>query len=179
MQTSALKLERLREKYHTDSNYRVALLARRREHYALHRDEKITYARAWQKSNPEKRSEHLQNQKGAKGLLNGAKSRARNRGVPFNLELSDLVVPIFCPVLGIRLVAGKGKHSDNSPSLDRLVPHLGYVKGNISIISRRANRIKSDATAEEIEAVARWVRGNSLKPAAPMGSSLSSQPASK
>jgi len=55
-----------------------------------------------------------------------------------------VVVPEFCPVLGIKIVPGrqgKGKATeDNSPSLDKFIPEKGYVPGNIAVISWRANR---------------------------------------
>ncbi len=46
----------------------------------------------------------------------------------------------------------------NSPSFDRIIPTRGYTKGNVIIISNRANRIKSDATVEELERVASFYR---------------------
>jgi len=46
---------------------------------------------------------------------------------------------------------------DNSPSLDKLIPELGYVKGNITVMSVRANRIKNDATRQEIELLLHWM----------------------
>jgi hypothetical protein len=91
-------------------------------------------------------------------LLKGARTRAEKKGLPFNLTLSDIVIPSLCPVLGIPLVVGVGCATDCSPTLDRILPELGYVRGNIAVISRRANIIKSNATAEEIERVAAWVR---------------------
>ncbi|WP_145960516.1 hypothetical protein [Novosphingobium meiothermophilum] len=42
----------------------------------------------------------------------------------------------------------------NSPSLDRIEPELGYVPGNTIVISNRANRLKSDATIDELRAIA-------------------------
>lgn len=50
---------------------------------------------------------------------------------------------------------------ENSPSIDRLDNTKGYVKGNINIISWRANRIKSDATLDELEKIYRWVNDQS------------------
>ena len=44
-----------------------------------------------------------------------------------------------------------------SPTLDRIVPSLGYVPGNVVVISHKANSIKSNATAAEIRAVADWL----------------------
>lgn len=92
-------------------------------------------------------------------MLSGARKRASQLGLPFDLTKEDLVIPSVCPVLGIPVysVSGKGP-GDNSPSLDRLIPHLGYVRGNVVVISQRANRIKNDASAEELETVASWLR---------------------
>ena len=42
---------------------------------------------------------------------------------------------------------------DNSPTIDRIVPELGYVKGNVVVVSAKANRIKNDATITEILSV--------------------------
>jgi len=58
-------------------------------------------------------------------------------------------------VLGIPLKFG-GK--DYAPSMDKIIPALGYVKGNIQIISMRANRIKSNATTEELRLVADYMQ---------------------
>ena len=63
---------------------------------------------------------------------------------------NDISIPNKCPVLGIAIdPAVKGKRTDNSPSIDRLVPELGYVKGNIHIMSWRANRIKNNGSLED------------------------------
>lgn len=43
------------------------------------------------------------------------------------------------------------KNSPNSPSLDRIVPERGYVRGNVVIVSFRANRAKSDLTIAELK----------------------------
>jgi len=59
--------------------------------------------------------------------------------------------------MGIRLKTSPGPRDRTSPSLDRLKPHLGYTKGNVAVISDYANRIKQDATPEEVMAVARWM----------------------
>ena len=84
-------------------------------------------------------------------LLKSARHRAKQKGVPFDLELEDIVVPEFCPLLNIRLEVGNGRPIPASPTLDRIKPELGYVKGNVIVISHRANCIKSDATLDEIE----------------------------
>lgn len=92
-------------------------------------------------------------------VLRAAKYRAKKIGVPFDLLPSEIVVPAICPVLGIPLSHKIGYGPCNhSPSLDRVVPELGYVRGNVVVISGRANRIKYDATPEELERVAAYAR---------------------
>jgi hypothetical protein len=87
-------------------------------------------------------------------LLYQTKTRAKKRGLPFNLTHDDVKVPEKCPVLGYTLEINSGGAGHNSPTVDRIVPSEGYVKGNVQIISHRANTIKSDATAEELRKVA-------------------------
>jgi hypothetical protein len=95
-------------------------------------------------------------------MLQNAKRRAAAFGIPFDLSLSDLVIPEVCPVLGILLQKGEGRSCDASPSLDRIRPALGYVRGNVAIISQRANQIKNSATVGELLAVADWLERQQL-----------------
>lgn len=83
-------------------------------------------------------------------MLTDARRRAKKKGLDFNIELEDIIVPEFCPVFGTKMIKGKGYPGENAPSLDRKDPSLGYVKGNVWVISFRANRIKNDASPEEI-----------------------------
>lgn len=90
-------------------------------------------------------------------LLNHAKKRALKNNIPFNITVEDIYIPKYCPVLGLELVINKDKAGPNSASIDRIVPELGYVKGNIQVISRRANVMKNDATKEELVQFADWI----------------------
>jgi hypothetical protein len=87
----------------------------------------------------------------------GARKRAKNKGIPFNIEASDVVVPEYCPVLNMRLVRDNCKMQDNSPTLDRIIPELGYVKGNVMVISWRANKAKGSASAEELQKIIEYI----------------------
>jgi len=91
-------------------------------------------------------------------LYEQTRHRAAGKNLPFNIELGDIIIPEFCPILGtpLSLETGKGR-TGNSPSIDRVVPERGYVKGNIAIISDRANTIKSFGTAEEHRRIADWM----------------------
>jgi len=83
-----------------------------------------------------------------------ARHRAGKKGIPFNLEPADVVIPARCPVLGIKLAKGKGLCTDNSPEIDRIVAKKGYVKGNIVVVSRRANRVKSNLSIKDLVRIA-------------------------
>lgn len=91
-------------------------------------------------------------------LLARLKRAAKAKGVPFDLGPEDIFVPLFCPVLGIPLRAIGTGRGDDCPEADRLVPSLGYVRGNVTIISHRANRLKDNGSAAEHERIAAWMR---------------------
>lgn len=89
--------------------------------------------------------------------MRNVKRRAIARGVEFSIAAADLhPLPTHCPALGIPLVyeSDRGRGAwDDSPSIDRIIPSKGYVPGNVVIISQRANRIKNDATIDELRAI--------------------------
>lgn len=91
-------------------------------------------------------------------LFDNAHSRARKKHIPFTIKLEDIYVPEYCPVLGLKLKTGWLRTRDCSPSLDRIRPSLGYVPGNVIVVSHKANSIKSDATPRELEQVAAFYR---------------------
>lgn len=89
---------------------------------------------------------------------------ASKHGIPFNLETyEDIPFATHCPVFGVPLVMGEGAMHPFSPSLDRIIPKLGYTKGNIIVVSLRANTIKSDAMPDEILKVAKFYQRLSKK----------------
>lgn len=84
-------------------------------------------------------------------LWKTCKERAKKYNIPFSITVEDIIVPELCPLLEIPLVINMGKASDNSPTIDKIVPELGYTKGNVKIISRKANWMKSNATKKELQ----------------------------
>ena len=71
-----------------------------------------------------------------------AKYRAKQKGLDFNITKEDIIIPDTCPLLGTPM---------ESPSLDRIDSTKGYIKGNVWVISNRANTLKNDATLTELE----------------------------
>lgn len=85
-------------------------------------------------------------------MLSQAKTRAKRGKLVLNIDISDIVIPEYCPLLGIKLHVGGGmghKHPD-SPSLDRVNVGLGYVKGNVRVISDLANTMKQNCSIERL-----------------------------
>ncbi len=84
-------------------------------------------------------------------LLSNAKRRAEQNGWNFNLELKDIVIPDKCPILEVPFIMGTKGDYMYTPSIDRIDNSKGYIKGNIQIISMKANSMKNAATPEELE----------------------------
>ena len=138
--------EQRRIRYATDVSYREAQQA---------------HSKAWRESNPERMMEHRktwEHSNPAWIMYHNAKRRARECSIPFNISFKDIHIPTYCPVLGMELASIT---RETTPSLDRVVPELGYVVGNIQVISMRANRLKQDATLEEMQKLVQYMTDHS------------------
>ena len=96
-----------------------------------------------------------------KYLYTVAKYRAKKKGVPFTITVEDLrdLQVTHCPCFGWELDygGGKGKGNPSSASIDRIVPELGYVPGNVQIVSNLVNSMKFTATEEELRKFAKFI----------------------
>jgi hypothetical protein len=101
----------------------------------------------WIQTNPEKH------------LLYAARRRAKISGLECTISEQDILIPDRCPILDIPLVRSKGKQASSSPSLDRIDTAQGYVKGNVRVISYKANACKSNMTSQQIERLYKYVFG--------------------
>lgn len=92
-------------------------------------------------------------------LLALAKQRAKRFGIPFSITEDDIKIPEKCPALGMVLKHGTGHRKiPESPTLDRIDPKMGYIPGNVVVISNLANAIKSNADYLQIGEVYRWLK---------------------
>ena len=126
-----------------------------------HRSERAAAQRQRYANDPEKQYKRVQEslrKQPAIRLLQVARARAKKRGIEFNLTAEDLLpLPTHCPVFGVQLIYNaKGFHPD-AASLDRKDSLLGYIRGHVFVISRRANSVKSYGTAAEHRAIAAWM----------------------
>lgn len=85
-------------------------------------------------------------------MYKDAKRRSKEDGIEFTITQEDIDIPLFCPYLpSIRLHVTKNKLSDNSPSLDRIDPLVGYTPANIIVCSYKANSVKRNCTPEDLK----------------------------
>jgi len=110
---------------------------------------------SWAKQTLKSRQESLELH-----ILKVKKRNCKRCGVEFSLSIEDISpLPKFCPILGIELNYFSSKTADDSPSIDRFDCSKGYVSGNVKVISNRANRIKNNGSAEELEKIAQYMKG--------------------
>ena len=88
-------------------------------------------------------------------LYSRAIERCKITKVPFLLNsYKDIPKPTkYCPLLNIPMFVSSGTATDNSPTLDKIDNEKGYVKGNLQVISRKANQSKSNLTFKEYETI--------------------------
>lgn len=100
----------------------------------------------------------------ARLIFSGVKSRAKKENIPCTVSVEEILkdLPDYCPALGIKLSwcqrKGQAGDKDTSPSLDKFIPELGYVPGNVFWISGLANKIKSKFTTSQLTLVASWMQ---------------------
>ena len=115
--------DKLRQKYHEDPEFHQQMKDRMAK-YRLEHNERI--------------------------LLSQAKIRAKKNKLEFDLIEEDIIIPERCPLMDIPLFRGDNYAKDNSPCIDRIDNTKGYVKSNIRVVSYLANRMKSNATKEQL-----------------------------
>jgi hypothetical protein len=140
-----------------DSKFEVTFRQRKKK-YCSNKCGSRARNRKFRQENPDKvkDSKFRQKQDWSKLTIPKLRYRANKRGLEFNIEPCDLIIPEICPVLGIKIErkinVGSG-YWDNSPSVDRIDPNKGYIKGNVRVISHRANLLKSNASIDELRLV--------------------------
>jgi len=67
------------------------------------------------------------------------------------------IAPEVCPVFNQPFVERGHGFNRWSPSIDKIDPTLGYIPGNIQVISMFANKMKQDASPSELHLFATWL----------------------
>ena len=91
-----------------------------------------------------------------KFMHRSAKVRARKTGVAFDIAVEDIKIPDNCPICHVKLTYTSDYHT--APSLDKVNPELGYIRGNIDVLCARCNRRKNDSTIENLERILHYMK---------------------
>lgn len=91
-----------------------------------------------------------------KYILTRTRSNSKPRGIECTIQLEDIFIPEYCPILKVKLDKVRSG-SLFAPSLDRKDNSKGYIPGNVAVISRRANSLKRELTLEEAKAIVAYL----------------------
>lgn len=101
----------------------------------------------------------------AKARIPGLKHKARKCGLEFAIDWRDIIPSKLCPVFGCEFAFGAPGYfvaHPTAPSVDRIDNNLGYIKGNVRVISVRANLLKKDGTLAEFKQLVAWLERESV-----------------
>lgn len=132
------------------------------------KEKKRLYDIEYRKKNKEKRSEQSREWYKGRRKINFtkdpqhylwyvARTRSRQKGTEFTITKEDVIIPDFCPILDIPLTKGDG-YLPNAMSLDRVDNAKGYIPGNVRVISRKANLMKSSLTLDVLEKLIKYIK---------------------
>lgn len=125
-----------------------------KEYYRKNREKSLSASKKWQVQNKERFLDtvHRWQERNPEYILwYVARQRAKRTNLEFAITKEDIVVPEVCPYIGCKLTTTKGQGRVwTNASIDRLDSTIGYVPGNIQVISDLANRMKQDATVEQL-----------------------------
>lgn len=134
--------KRSAKKYNAKNRGRIA--EHNRKIYRENKEHMDILGLGWRRRNPEK------------VMFSRIRSRAKRSGVLFDLSVEDIVIPTECPICSDVMIQGigDGGNSWNSPSLDKIIPGLGYTASNVWVICRRCNSRKQDSSPEQMRKIA-------------------------
>lgn len=95
-------------------------------------------------------------EKWAAARISKIRATAASRGLECTMDVGDIRWVDNCPILGIALTREARGYADNCASIDRVDNSKGYVKGNVWVISQKANTMKNSATIEELKRFGAW-----------------------
>lgn len=113
-------------------------------------------------ANKANRSRYASYKRNSPWKLRATKKKAtcKERGIAYDLDAAHLeeIWTGFCPVFGVKIDFDLHRNNENAAEIDRIEPEKGYVKGNVAWLSRKANRIKNNASPNDIEKLNIWMQ---------------------
>jgi hypothetical protein len=149
-----------------DTEWRDNRNAQKRQQYQDNPEHYRFYSGQWRLVNPsEAHQTNLRSRQkhAVSNCLVSAKARAKKAGIPFNITISDMPKDAdHCQKCGSVIICaiGNGSLAPTSRSIDRIIPSLGYVPGNVAWLCMKCNMEKQNLTASEHRSWADWIEEN-------------------
>jgi len=120
----------------------------------------------WKSLNPEARKRYHNNwrfrnlnQSRAGTIFRDIRRRSNKLLIPTDIDRDFILQKLTngkCEITGIKFdIISKGRPSSRSPSLDRIVPKLGYIKSNVRMILFAMNTFKNEWMDKDIYPIAK------------------------
>lgn len=131
-------------------------------HYSDWPEEKKLRARAahrrWKDKNKEKRATYWKEYEAARPVSEKLFRSMKNRKIAYEISPEDIVVPDTCPICESKMQVSTTRGGNSrSPTLDKVVPDKGYVKGNVAVICKYCNSLKGAGSAEDHRRIAAYI----------------------
>lgn len=125
---------------------------------SLNQDQRAYRATEWYKENHRRWEKEDRRANPARALHRSCRKRAQKTGIDFDIDVSDIVIPERCPILEEPLIYC-GPDRLYWPTVDRVDNTKGYVKGNVRVISFKANMMKCDMLIWQVENLLAYMKG--------------------
>lgn len=114
--------------------------------------------RRWKDRNKDKRAKYYREYEARRPIAEKLFRSMKSRKILFDITPNDISVENECPICGIEMrISSRRGGSAVSPTLDKIIPNRGYVKGNIAVICKSCNSLKGKGSAEEHHRIANWI----------------------
>jgi hypothetical protein len=94
-------------------------------------------------------------------IFNKRKNTAKQNGIKFDIDFEYMSsLPMEnCAMFNTPLTWCElsDRPRDNTPSIDKIIPEKGYIKGNVAWVSHRANTLKNNGTTDEHLKIAQYI----------------------
>lgn len=151
--------QKRKERYNNDPDFRERVLNAAKKYHKKKRETDPDYVKArseYNKANAEyfcNKTKQYNSERPFHYAFGRLRLRAKQNNIPFNLT-EEYLVSLWtgtCAVFGSPLcLPYSTKHQDpNKATIDKVIPELGYVVGNVHWVSNKANIIKSFGTIDE------------------------------
>lgn len=166
--TKEERAKQRKARYHSDPEFRERVLSSAKRYHAKKRATDPEYLKSrseYNKANAayfNKKAKQYNSERPFNYAFRRIKLRAKQNDIPFDLD-EDYLKTLWtgkCAIFDTPLCTPYStKHQDpNKATVDRIIPDLGYVRGNVMWVSNKANIIKSFGTLAEHEAIVNYLK---------------------